>query len=155
YRLEEDAEIELLTPATDAGLEVLRHSTAHVMAQAVKRLFPEARLAIGPPIENGFYYDFDLPRALTPEDLERIAAEMRRIINEDYACSRQEMDREQAIQFFRDRGESYKVEILEELDDPRPSIYQQGEFIDLCRGPHIPSTGRIKAFALRSVAGAY
>jgi len=155
YRLEEDAEIELLTPATDAGLEVLRHSTAHVMAQAVKRLFPEARLAIGPPIENGFYYDFDLPRALTPEDLERIAAEMRRIINEDYAFSRQEMDREQAIQFFRDRGESYKVEILEELDDPRPSIYQQGEFIDLCRGPHIPSTGRIKAFALRSVAGAY
>ncbi|OUN01017.1 MAG: threonine--tRNA ligase [Firmicutes bacterium ZCTH02-B6] len=155
YRLEEDAEIELLTPATDAGLEVLRHSTAHVMAQAVKRLFPEARLAIGPPIENGFYYDFDLPRALTPEDLERIAAEMRRIISEDYAFSRQEMDREQAIQFFRDRGESYKVEILEELDDPRPSIYQQGEFIDLCRGPHIPSTGRIKAFALRSVAGAY
>lgn len=155
FRLEEDAEIELLTPETEAGLEVLRHSTAHVMAQAVKRLFPEARLAIGPPIENGFYYDFDLPRPLTPEDLEKIAAEMRRIINEDYAFSRQEMDREEAIRFFRDRGETYKVEILEELDDPRPSLYQQGEFIDLCRGPHIPSTGRIKAFALRSVAGAY
>jgi len=155
FRLEEDAEIELLTPETEAGLEVLRHSTAHVMAQAVKRLFPEARLAIGPPIENGFYYDFDLPRPLTPEDLEKIAAEMRRIINEDYAFSRQEMDREEAIRFFRDRGETYKVEILEELDDPRPSLYRQGEFIDLCRGPHIPSTGRIKAFALRSVAGAY
>jgi len=155
FRLEEDAEIELLTPETEAGLEVLRHSTAHVMAQAVKRLFPEARLAIGPPIENGFYYDFDLPRPLTPEDLEKIAAEMRRIINEDYAFSRQEMDREEAVRFFRDRGETYKVEILEELDDPRPSLYRQGEFIDLCRGPHIPSTGRIKAFALRSVAGAY
>ncbi len=155
HRLERDAELELLTADTDEGLEVLRHSTAHVMAQAVKRIIPEARLAIGPPIENGFYYDFDLPRPLSPEDLEKITEEMRRIIKEDYAFSRDEMDRAQAIEFFRQRGEKYKVEILEELDDPRPSIYRQGEFIDLCRGPHVPSTGRIKAFALRSVAGAY
>jgi len=155
YQLQEDAELELLTPETEAGLEVLRHSTAHVMAQAVKRLIPEARLAIGPPIENGFYYDFDVPRPLTPEDLKAIEEEMRRIIKEDYPFARSEMDRNAAIEFYRQRGENYKVEILEDLDDPRPSFYQQGEFIDLCRGPHIPSTGRIKAFALRSVAGAY
>ncbi|HLT58209.1 MAG TPA: threonine--tRNA ligase [Limnochordales bacterium] len=154
-RLESDAELELLTAESEEGLEVLRHSTAHVMAQAVKRLIPEAKLAIGPPIENGFYYDFDLPRPLTPDDLKQIEEEMRRIIKEDYPFSRDEMDREAAIRFYKERGEEYKVEILEELDDPRPSFYQQGEFIDLCRGPHIPSTGRIKAFALRSVAGAY
>ncbi|MBO8142185.1 MAG: threonine--tRNA ligase [Firmicutes bacterium] len=155
YRLENDANLELL-PATSAeGLEVLRHSTAHVMAQAVKRLIPEARLAIGPPIENGFYYDFDLPRALSAEELASIEEEMRRIIAADYPFSREEMDRDEAIRFFRERGENYKVEILKGLDDPRPSLYRQGEFVDLCRGPHIPSTGRIKAFKLRHVAGAY
>src|SRR5690606_18669307 len=127
-RLKSDAELELLTAESEEGLEVLRHSTAHVMAQAVKRLIPEAKLAIGPPIENGFYYDFDLPRPLTPDDLKQIEEEMRRIIKEDYPFSRDEMDREAAIRFYKERGEEYKVEILEELDDPRPSFYQQGEF---------------------------
>lgn len=153
--LETDGELELLTADTPEGLEVLRHSTSHVMAQAVRRLFPDVKLAIGPPIETGFYYDFDLPETLSEKDLARIEEEMRKIIEADYPFRRQVMSREEAIEYFRQRGEHYKVELLEGMDDPQPSLYSQGEFTDLCRGPHVPSTGRIKAFKLLNLAGAY
>src|SRR5690554_3301751 len=154
--LERDVHLELLTADTPEGLEVLRHSTAHVMAQAVLRLIPEAKLAIGPPIEHGLYYDFDLPEPLTPEMLERIEEEMRRIIQEDYPFTREVKPREEALRYYREKGEPYKVEIIEDLEeDAELSFYSQGEFTDLCRGPHVPSTGRIKAFKLQSVAGAY
>lgn len=156
YPLNRDVSLQLLSADTPEGLEVLRHSTAHVMAQAVRRLIPEAKLAIGPPIEHGFYYDFDLPEPLSAEQLEKIEEEMRRIIKEDYSFSREEKTREDALRYYRDNDEPYKAEIIEELDeDEQLSFYQQGEFVDLCRGPHIPSTGRIKAFKLQSVAGAY
>lgn len=136
-------------------LHILRHSTSHVMAQAVKSLFPGVRVAIGPPIEDGFYYDFDKPEPFTPEDLERIEARMREIVRANYPFVRMELPREEAIRFFRERNEPYKVEILEGISEPKVSLYQQGEFIDLCRGPHLPSTGQIKEFKLLSVAGAY
>lgn len=136
-------------------LATLRHSTAHVMAQAVKRLYPDVTLAIGPTIEDGFYYDFGKAEPFTPEDLARIEAEMRAIAAADYPFERREMDRLEAIRFFRERGEPYKVQILEGLDVPRVSLYQQGEFIDLCRGPHVRSTGEIRFFKLLSASGAY
>ncbi|MBI4270650.1 MAG: threonine--tRNA ligase [Candidatus Rokubacteria bacterium] len=125
------------------------------MAQAVKRLFPGVRVAIGPAIEDGFYYDFDKPEPFTPEDLARIEQVMREIVQAKHAFERQEMDRADAIRFFRERGEPYKVEILEGLEAPRVSLYRQGEFIDLCRGPHVRSTGEIAAFKLLSSSGAY
>jgi threonyl-tRNA synthetase len=125
------------------------------MAQAVRRLFPDVKVAIGPAIEDGFYYDFAKPEPFTPEDLERIEATMREIIKADLRFERREMDRGEAIRFFRERGEPFKVEILEGIDAPRVSLYQQGEFIDLCRGPHVASTGKITAFKLLSSSGAY
>ena len=136
-------------------LATLRHSTSHVMAQAVKRLFPDVKVAIGPAIEDGFYYDFARATPFTPEDLVRIEDEMRAIIKSDFAFERQEMSRADAIAFFRERGEPYKVEIIEGLDVDRVSLYRQGDFVDLCRGPHVASTGRIKAFKLLSSSGAY
>jgi threonyl-tRNA synthetase len=136
-------------------LPTLRHSTSHVMAQAVKRLFPEVKVAIGPAIEDGFYYDFLKPAPFTPEDLERIEAEMRAIIKADHKFEREEMPREKAIRFFEERGEPFKVEILKGIDAPTVSLYRQGDFVDLCRGPHVPSTGAIKAFKLLSSSGAY
>jgi threonyl-tRNA synthetase len=136
-------------------LSTVRHSTSHVMAQAVKRLFPDVKVAIGPAIEDGFYYDFAKGEPFTPEDLERIEATMREIIKADLPFARREMDRAEAIDFFRGRGEPFKVEILESLEAPRVSFYQQGEFIDLCRGPHVPSTGHVKHFKLLSSSGAY
>src|SRR5439155_68437 len=129
-------------------LSTLRHSTSHVMAQAVKRLYPEVKLAIGPAIEDGFYYDFDRSTPFTTEDLARIEATMREITRADYRFERREMDRSEAIGFFRDHQEPFKVEILEGLDAPRVSLYQQGEFVDLCRGPHVASTGHVKHFKL-------
>ncbi len=144
-----------LSFADEAGREIYWHSTSHIMAQAVKRLFPEAKLAIGPAIEEGFYYDFDLPHPLTDEDLEKIEEEMRKIIQEDIPFRRREVPREEAQKIFAERGETYKVEILEEIEEDKVSIYEQGEFLDLCRGPHVPSTGYIKAFKLLSVSGAY
>ena len=125
------------------------------MAHAVKRLFPRVKIAIGPSTDEGFYYDFDIERPFTPEDLEKIEEEMKKIIEADIPFVRKEMDREEAIRFFRDQGQSYKVELLEEIKDERVSLYQEGDFVDLCRGPHIPSTGLIKAFKLLKVAGAY
>jgi len=138
-------------------LDIYRHSVAHVMAQAVKRLFPEARLAIGPPIADGFYYDFELPRPLTPEDLEAIEAEMRKIIAEDHPIRRRELSRAEAEEFFRQGGEKYKLELIADLKEGEVSCYDQGEFTDLCAGPHLESTGKInpRAFKLLSVAGAY
>jgi len=137
------------------GLEILRHSVAHIMADAVCRLFPGSRLAIGPPIADGFYYDFDLPRTLGPEDLERIEEEMRRIVSEDHPFRRFELPRQEALERVRAEGQTYKEEIVRELDDDSVSFYSSGRFTDLCRGPHLPSTGAAGAFKLLSVAGAY
>ena len=136
-------------------LATLRHSTSHVMAQAVKRLYPDVKVAIGPAIEDGFYYDFAKAEPFTPEDLERISKVMAEIIKADVPFERQEMARADAIAFFRERGEGFKVEILEGIAADRVSLYRQSDFIDLCRGPHVPSTGAIKAFKLLSTSGAY
>jgi len=154
--LTEDARIEFLRPSDPEGHEVLLHSTSHIMAQAVKRLFPNAKVTIGPAIENGFYYDFDVDRPFTEEDLPRIEEEMRRIIKEDLPIERVELRRDEALKEFSERDEPYKVEIIQEIPDGEViSAYRQGEFIDLCRGPHLKSTGRAGAFKLLSVAGAY
>lgn len=137
-------------------LEILRHSTSHVMAQAVKRLFPDVKVAIGPAIENGFYYDFDKAEPFTQEDLGLIEQEMAKIIKEDLPIVREEIPREEAVAMFREAGEAYKAELIEDMpEDEVVSLYRQGEFVDLCRGPHLESTGKIKAFKLLSVAGAY
>jgi threonyl-tRNA synthetase len=137
------------------GLEILRHSAAHVMAQAVKDIFPSAKVAIGPAVENGFYYDFDFERSFTPEDLEKIEAAMARSIGADLPFTREEVSREEAKKLFLERNETYKLELLEEMDGDTVSLYRHGDFVDLCRGPHLPRTGMIKAFKLTSVAGAY
>jgi len=136
-------------------LETMRHSASHVMAEALQHLFPETKFAIGPAIENGFYYDVELSRSLTPEDLEKIEEEMRKIVAENQPFSRSEMSKQQAHEFFAQRNQPFKVEIIDELEDGSPSIYQQGDFIDLCRGPHVESSGEIGAFKLLNVAGAY
>jgi len=150
-----EGEVFVVTPDSPEALEVLRHSTSHIMAQAVTRLFPGAKLGIGPAIADGFYYDFDLPQPLTPEDLEKIEAEMRKIVKEDYPITRAEVSREEALAFFREKGEQYKVELVEELPEGVISFYRQAEFADLCRGPHLPSTNYPAVFKLMSVAGAY
>ncbi|HVQ76815.1 MAG TPA: threonine--tRNA ligase [Candidatus Binatia bacterium] len=136
-------------------LPTIRHSTAHLMAQAVKQLFPEVRVAIGPAIEDGFYYDFSRPAPFTPEDLERIEARMRELAAADLPFSREEWPREQAVRYFEEHGEPFKVEILHGIASPTVSIYRQGDFLDLCRGPHVASTGAIRAFKLLSSSGAY
>ena len=147
---------EPILPSSPEGLEVLRHSTAHLMAQAVKRLFPAVQITIGPVIKNGFYYDFKHEGSFTPEDLERIEAEMRSIVKENFPVKREEVARDDAVRLFREMGEHYKAEIIESIPgDEVLSLYRQGEFVDLCRGPHVPSTGRLQAFKLTSVAGAY
>ncbi len=153
--LSEDCRLAPVAADSPLGLEVIRHSTAHLMAQAVKRLFPEVQVTIGPVIENGFYYDFKRAEPFTPEDLERIEATMREITKADFKVTREELPRDEAIALFREMGEEYKVEIIAGIPENRVSLYRQGEFVDLCRGPHVPSTGRIKAFKLTSVAGAY
>ncbi len=137
------------------GLEIMRHSAAHLMAEAVRDLFPGVKVAIGPAIEAGFYYDFDVPEPFTPEDLAKIEARMAELTAQDQPFRRDELSREQALHYFRDQGEAYKVELLEEIPQDKVSLYQQGSFIDLCRGPHIPSTGFIKAFKLTATSGAY
>jgi len=134
---------------------MLRHSAAHVMAQAVKRLYPQVKLAIGPPIEDGFYYDLDLPAQLTDEDLPKIEAEMAKIITANYPFQQSFMTKNEAVKFFKEQGEIYKLQIIEGIPDERVSIYTDGEFVDLCEGPHVKSTGEVKAVKLLSVAGAY
>ncbi len=137
------------------GLDIIRHSTAHIMAQAVKTLFPRAKVAIGPAVENGFYYDFEFDRSFTPEDLAAIEREMERIVARDEAFSRRDVPVDEARKLFLSCNETYKLELLEDMEDDRVSLYQQGDFIDLCRGPHVPSTGTLQSFKLTSVAGAY
>ncbi len=154
-RLDGDCVVAPLAPESPEALEILRHSTAHVLAQAVKRLYPEAQVTIGPVIEDGFYYDFKYDPGFTPDDLERIAAEMAAIVKEDQSVERSELSREEAMELFRSMGEEFKVEIIRDLEEPVVSVYRQGEFVDLCRGPHVPSTGRLGAFKLTHVAGAY
>ena len=154
--IEEDAAFAVLTPDQPEGIEVMRHSCSHVMAQAVQELFPEAKLAIGPAIEDGFYYDLDVPQPFSSDDLERIEARMAEIIRADHAFGRREVSREEAEQLFAARGERFKLELIRELPaDQQPSLYTHDDWTDLCAGPHLPSTGRIGAFKLMSVAGAY
>jgi threonyl-tRNA synthetase len=153
--LKGDVELKLIKPGDPEGTEILRHSASHVMAQAVCNLYPGAKLAIGPAIENGFYYDFDLPQPLTAEDLPKIEAEMAKIIAADLPFERYEMSKAETLKFFQSKGEKYKEELVEGLEDGSISFYKQGDFTDLCRGPHLPSTGKIKAYKLMSVAGAY
>ena len=156
HPLETDCELEFISLASVEGLDVLRHSCAHLMAQAVKRLFPSVQITIGPVIENGFYYDFKHERAFTPEDLEQIEAEMRKIVAENFTISREEIARDDAVRLFRSMGEDFKAEIIASIPGNEViSLYRQGEFVDLCRGPHLPATGNIPAFKLTSVAGAY
>src|SRR6056297_119080 len=156
HRLESDASLRIITGRDEEGLDLIRHSTAHLMAQAVKRLFPETQVTIGPVIENGFFYDFAREEPFRPEDLEAIEAEMQRIVEEDIPVSREVMKRDEAIEFFRGQGEEYKARIIADIPvDETLSLYRQGDFIDLCRGPHIPSTGKLGAFKLTKLAGAY
>lgn len=151
-----DGTIEFFTFDSEEGKDALRHSASHVLAQAVKRLYGDARLAIGPAIANGFYYDFDTEKTFTPEDVAAIEAEMQKIIQEDLPIERQEISREEALAMFTRMGEKYKAELIERLpEDAVISYYRQGEFIDLCAGPHVASTGRVKAIKLMNVAGAY
>ncbi len=156
YRIDADSELRIITDADPEGLEIIRHSTAHLLAQAVKQLFPDAQVTIGPVIEDGFYYDFAYKRAFTEEDLAAIEAKMVELAARNDTVSRSVMKRDEAVAFFRDKGEEYKAQIIEDIPaNEEISLYRQGEFIDLCRGPHVPETGRLKAFKLTKVAGAY
>ena len=153
--IEADARLEIVTPKSPDALELYRHSTAHLTANAVKRLFPNVKIGIGPAIENGYYYDFDPGRPFTPEDLAAIEAEMRRIVAENNPVERLEMSKDEAIRIFEAQGDNLKVEIIRGIPDGRVSCYRQGDFIDLCRGPHVPSTGKLGVFKLTHSAGAY
>jgi threonyl-tRNA synthetase len=145
YKVEHDARVSIVTGKQEQGLEVIRHSTAHLLAQAVKQLFPEAQVTIGPVIEDGFYYDFAFHRSFTPEDLEKIEAKMQELSKADFKVERRLMPRDEAIRFFRGMGEEYKAKIIADIPANEDiSLYSQGDFIDLCRGPHVPSTGRIR-----------
>ncbi|PIC77765.1 threonine--tRNA ligase [Sporosarcina sp. P19] len=151
-----DGDISIITPTSDEALEILRHSTAHLLAQAVKRKFPDAKLGIGPTIENGFYYDIDSPTPITAEDLPELEKEMKRIIGENLPIIRHDVSRAEAEKRFKEIDDEYKLELLEAIpEDQQVSIYEQGEFFDLCRGIHVPSTGKLKEFKLLSIAGAY
>ncbi|ARD47168.1 threonine--tRNA ligase [Sporosarcina sp. P37] len=154
--IHEDGDISIITPTSDEALEILRHSTAHLLAQAVKRKFPDAKLGIGPVIENGFYYDIDSPTPITAEDLPELEKEMKRIIGENLPIIRHDVSREEAKKRFEEIDDEYKLELLEAIPEgEQVSIYEQGEFFDLCRGIHVPSTGKLKEFKLLSIAGAY
>lgn len=156
YRIDRDASLEIVTDKHPDALDVLRHSTAHLLAQAVQRLYPGAQVTIGPVIDNGFYYDFAYERPFTPEDLPAIEAEMQKIVKESLPVSRSVKSRDGAVDFFRGMGEAYKAEIIESIpSNEELSLYSQGEFTDLCRGPHVPSTDKLRAFKLMKVAGAY
>jgi threonyl-tRNA synthetase len=153
--IDQDANVAIITERDDEGLDIIRHSTSHLMAQAVKQLFPEAQVTIGPVIEDGFYYDFSYAPGFTPEDLTRIEKRMQDIVKQDIPVVREEISREVGIELFREMGEEYKAEILEAIPKGETlSLYRQGDFIDLCRGPHVPSTGKLKAFKLMKLAGA-
>ncbi len=153
--VDEDSEVQILTFDSEEGRKIFWHSTSHVMAQAVQNLFPEVKLAIGPPIEDGFYYDFDKKEPFTPDDLEKIEKKMLKIVKGNYAFVRKEVPKSEAIKFFKEKEEKYKVELLSELEDEKVILYQHDDFVDLCKGPHLPFTGMIKNFKLTSIAGAY
>ncbi len=156
FVIENDSELAIVTDRDEEGLEIIRHSTAHLLAQATQALFPTAQVTIGPVIDNGFYYDFAFERAFTPDDLEKIEAKMADIVAEDLKVERKEMSRNDAVKLFEGMGEHYKVEIIKDIpEDEVLSLYQQGDFIDLCRGPHVPSTAKLPVFKLTKVAGAY
>jgi threonyl-tRNA synthetase len=156
YRVDGDAELSIVTERDPEGVEILRHSSAHLLAQAVKELFPEAQVTIGPVIENGFYYDFSYKRPFTPEDLSKIEQRMTEIAKKDLPVQRKEMKRDDAVAFFNSIGEKYKAELIASIPEKETiSLYGQGDWVDLCRGPHVPSTGKLKVFKLMRVAGAY
>jgi threonyl-tRNA synthetase len=156
YLIEQDANLSIVTDRSDEALEIIRHSSAHLLAMAVKELFPSAQVTIGPVIEDGFYYDFSFERAFTPEDLEAIEQRMHELAKQDFAIAREEWDRDEAVEFFKGIGEAYKAEIIAGIPADQPiGLYRQGDFVDLCRGPHVPSTGKLSAFKLTKVAGAY
>lgn len=155
FVIDTDGAVEIITLDQPEGLDVLRHSAAHIMAEAVKRLYPDVKLAIGPTIDNGFYYDFDVSESFSYEDLAQIEAEMQKIVEADEKFTHWELDKKAAIDEFKAQGEVYKVELLEDMVDDTVSLYRQGDFVDLCRGPHLPSTGKLKAYKLLNVAGAY
>ncbi|WP_313912878.1 threonine--tRNA ligase [Tahibacter sp.] len=156
HRIDADAGLEIVTEKHPDALEVIRHSTAHLLAQAAQRLFPDTQVTIGPVIDNGFFYDFARKNPFTPEDLEKIEAEMKKIVAEGLPVTRSEMERDAAVDFFKNKGEIYKAEIIASIPaNEALSLYSQGDFIDLCRGPHVPNTNKLKAFKLMKVAGAY
>lgn len=154
--VKDGSKVSFLTFNEQGGKDALRHSASHIMAQAIKRLWPDAQLAIGPAIENGFYYDIDMEHVLVPEDLAKIEAEMHKIVKANFPIEKEVLSRDEALKFFKEKHENYKVELIEDLPaDAEISTYRQGEFVDLCAGPHVASTGKVKAFKLQSLAGAY
>ena len=156
HRIAADAKVAIVTERDPDGLEIIRHSTAHLLAYAVKELFPEAQVTIGPVIENGFYYDFSYHRPFTPEDLAAMEVRMAEIARRDEPVTRELWERDDAVRYFESIGEKYKAELIAAIPDDQPiSLYREGGFVDLCRGPHVPSTGKLKVFKLMRVAGAY
>ncbi|HYK25756.1 MAG TPA: TGS domain-containing protein, partial [Steroidobacteraceae bacterium] len=156
YVIDRDARVSIITDKDAEGLEIIRHSTAHLLAQAVKELFPSAQVTIGPVIEDGFYYDFAFERPFTPEDLAAIETKMRELARADHRVGRRVMPREEAVRYFEGLGEHYKAQIIAAIPAGEEiSLYGQGDWVDLCRGPHVPSTGKLGAFKLTKVAGAY
>nr|WP_330165211.1 TGS domain-containing protein [Iocasia fonsfrigidae] len=153
--IEDDVQLSIVTADSEKGLDIMRHTTAHIMAQAVKRIYGDVKLAIGPTIEDGFYYDFDQKERFSPEDLKEIETEMKKIIKEDLPIERELIKKEDAVKLMKEKGENYKVELINSFDDEYVSLYHQGEFTDLCRGPHLFSTGKVKAYKLLNIAGAY
>ena len=157
FKIDRDAKIEIVTEKSSDALDIIRHSTAHLLAQATQRLFPDTQVTIGPVVENGFYYDFARKAPFTPDDLIKIEAEMKKIAAENLPVQRSVMAKDAAIKFFSEKGEIYKAQIIDDIIPPGEeiSLYGQGDWVDLCRGPHVPSTGKLKAFKLMKVAGAY
>jgi len=155
YTLDKASDVEFIDINSQEGLEILRHSAAHIMAQAIQTLFKDAKFAVGPAIENGFYYDVDVGRPLTQDDLKSIETQMKKIVGANYTFKRKSVSKQEALQFFKEKNDEYKVEIIESIPDEQVSLYQQGDFVDFCRGPHIPSSGYLKHFKLLSVASAY
>lgn len=156
FIIENDATLAIVTARDDEGVDVIRHSTAHLLAQAVKQLYPTAQVTIGPVVDNGFFYDFAFERSFTPDDLEKIEKRMAELAEQSIAVERFELSRDDAVEFFRDKQEEYKAQIIESIpQDEVLSLYKQGDFTDLCRGPHVPHTGSLKAFKLTKLAGAY
>src|SRR6478672_1185329 len=155
-RVESDSEVSIVTDKDPDGLDIIRHSSAHLLAHAVKELFPDAQVTIGPVIEDGFYYDFAFKRPFTPEDLDAIERKMTELAKKNEPVTRSLMPRDEAVRYFESLGEHYKAEIIASIPSDEPiSLYAEGKFVDLCRGPHVPSTGRLKVFKLMKVAGAY